>query len=154
MLAESYPTMRFRASREIKHTKIEIIPMIDTMFFLLVFFILASLNIIDLRGINIELPPSAMSKVPVRDPRDVKLEVEIDANGNKYVNNGSKIPAGDSISKELLAAVVKQFGRQPSAQDLSAMTVIIAPDETTFHEHVISAIDDSRSVKIGKFAVR
>ena len=128
--------------------------MIDTMFFLLVFFILASLNIIDLRGINIELPPSAMSKKPVRDPRDVKLEVEIDANGNKYVNNGSKIPADSSISKELLAAVVKQFGRQPSAQDLSVMTVIISPDETTFHEHVISAIDDSRSVKIGKFAVR
>ncbi len=128
--------------------------MIDTMFFLLVFFILASLNIIDLRGINIELPPSAMSKKPVRDPRDVRLEVEIDANGNKYVNNGSKIAAGDSISKELLAAVVKQFGRQPSAQDLSMMTVIVSPDETTFHEHVISAIDDSRSVKIGKFAVR
>jgi len=100
--------------------------MIDTMFFLLVFFILASLNIIDLRGINIELPPSAMSKKPVRDPRDVRLEVEIDANGNKYVNNGSKIPADDSISKELLAAVVKQFGRQPSAQDLSVMTVIIS----------------------------
>jgi biopolymer transport protein ExbD len=146
--------MRFRASREIKKTKIEIIPMIDTMFFLLVFFILASLNIIDLRGINIELPPSSMVKVPVRDPRDIKLEVEIDANGNKYVNNGKKVAADESISKELLAAVVKQFGRQPSAQDLSVMTVIIAPDETTFHEHVISAIDDSRSVKIGKFAVR
>ena len=146
--------MRFRASREIKKTKIEIIPMIDTMFFLLVFFILASLNIIDLRGINIELPPSSMVKAPVRDPRDIKLEVEIDANGNKYVNNGKKVAADESISKELLAAVVKQFGRQPSAQDLSAMTVIIAPDETTFHEHVISAIDDSRSVKIGKFAVR
>ena len=146
--------MRFRASREIKHTKIEIIPMIDTMFFLLVFFILASLNIIDLRGINIELPPSAMTKSPVRDPRDVKLEVDIDANGNKFVNNGKKIPAGESISKELLAEIVKQFGRQPSVQDLSAMTVIVAPDETTFHEHVISAIDDSRTVKIGKFAVR
>ncbi len=146
--------MRFRASREVKKTKIEIIPMIDTMFFLLVFFILASLNIIDLRGINIELPPSAMVKSPIRDPRDIKLEVEIDANGNKYVNNGKKVPADESISKELLAAVVKQFGRQPSAQDLSVMTVIIAPDETTFHEHVISAIDDSRSVKIGKFAVR
>ena len=146
--------MRFRASREVKKTKIEIIPMIDTMFFLLVFFILASLNIIDLRGINIELPPSAMVKSPIRDPRDIKLEVEIDAIGNKYVNNGKKVPADESISKELLAAVVKQFGRQPSAQDLSVMTVIIAPDETTFHEHVISAIDDSRSVKIGKFAVR
>ena len=146
--------MRFRASREIKHTKIEIIPMIDTMFFLLVFFILASLNIIDLRGINIELPPSSMRKAPVRDPRDVKLEVDIDANGNKYVNNGKKIPAGESISKVLLAEVVKQFGRQPSVQDLAAMTVIVAPDETTFHEHVISAIDDSRTVKIGKFAVR
>ena len=146
--------MRFRASREIKHTKIEIIPMIDTMFFLLVFFILASLNIIDLRGINIELPPSSMVKVPVRDPRDIKLEVEIDANGNKYVNNGKKVAADESISKDLLAAVVKQFGRQPSAQDLAVMTVIISPDETTFHEHVISAIDDSRSVKIGKFAVR
>jgi biopolymer transport protein ExbD len=95
-----------------------------------------------------------MRKAPVRDPRDVKLEVDIDANGNKFVNNGKKIPAGESISKVLLAEIVKQFGRQPSVQDLSAMTVIVAPDETTFHEHVISAIDDSRTVKIGKFAVR
>ena len=51
--------MRFSTRRAMKHTKIEIIPMIDTMFFLLVFFILASLNIIDLRGLNLELPPAA-----------------------------------------------------------------------------------------------
>ena len=45
-----------RRQREFKHTKIEIIPMIDTMFFLLVFFLLSSLNIINLESIGLNLP--------------------------------------------------------------------------------------------------
>ena len=74
--------MRFSTRRELKRTKIEIIPMIDTMFFLLVFFILASLSIIDLRGLNLELPPAgpAAPTVPVKD---VQLVVRIDAQGKQ-----------------------------------------------------------------------
>jgi biopolymer transport protein ExbD len=33
--------MQFKQRRELKRTKIEIIPMIDTIFFLLVFFMLS-----------------------------------------------------------------------------------------------------------------
>ena len=60
--------MRFTERRELKKTKIEIIPMIDTMFFLLVFFILASLEIIDLRGLNLNLPSATNSTVPTAMP--------------------------------------------------------------------------------------
>ena len=89
--------MRFRASREMKHTKIEIIPMIDTMFFLLVFFILASLNIIERSGSEIELPSSAKRASPVRKHRAVKLDAELDATGNMYSNNGKYIAPVKSI---------------------------------------------------------
>ena len=48
--------MEFRRRRELKRTKIEIIPMIDTMFFLLVFFMLSSLALTRLNGLPVNLP--------------------------------------------------------------------------------------------------
>ena len=129
--------------------------MIDTMFFLLVFFILASLNIVDLRGISIELPTSVLSKTQVSDPREVRLEVHIERDGTKFLNESqTKIKADESIESNLRADIKRQLGHEPSAVDLAVMTVVISPSEETLHKHVISVIDDSRTVKIGKFAIR
>src|SRR6201986_5310331 len=46
----------FKGRRELKRTKIEIIPMIDTMFFLLVFFMLSSLALTRINGLKVNLP--------------------------------------------------------------------------------------------------
>ncbi len=48
--------MEFKRRRELKRTRIEIIPMIDTMFFLLVFFMLSSLALVRLNGLPVNLP--------------------------------------------------------------------------------------------------
>lgn len=45
-----------------KKTRIEIIPMIDVMMFLLVFFVLISLNVIPALGLKTKLPQSSQAK--------------------------------------------------------------------------------------------
>ena len=151
--------MRFSGKREAKHTKIEIIPMIDTMFFLLVFFILASLNIIDLRGLNLDLPPASIKQATAKTPEDVKLEIEIDKDGNKTLNGGTgqkpiKIDKGVSASESLLKLVDGQLGRPTRPADVQKVTVVISPDADTAHEFVIHAVDDARGAQIEKFSIR
>ena len=45
-----------------KRTRIEIIPMIDVMMFLLVFFVLVSINVIPALGLKTKLPQSSQAK--------------------------------------------------------------------------------------------
>ena len=48
--------MKIRRARNFRHGRIEIIPMIDVMFFLLVTFMLASLSMQSLNSIAVNLP--------------------------------------------------------------------------------------------------
>ncbi len=147
--------MRLARHREVKETKIEIIPMIDTMFFLLVFFILASLNILDLRGLNLELPASAESAQPNVDPKDIRLEIAIDKDGNKRIVPGDVVvKRGTPATDDLIKAVKDQMGTQPTVDQMGKITVTISPDESTTHESVIGAVDDARGAKIDKFNIR
>jgi biopolymer transport protein ExbD len=151
--------MRFSGQREAKHTKIEIIPMIDTMFFLLVFFVLASLNIIDLRGLNLDLPPAAPPSPQTKKAEDVKLEIEIDKDGNKTLNGGTqqapiKLAKGLPSGADLLKLIDGQLGRHARASDIEKVTVVISPDPETAHENVINAVDDARGAQIEKFSIR
>ena len=45
--------------RSIKKARIEIIPMIDTIFFLLVFFMISTLSMTQFRGMAVNLPKAA-----------------------------------------------------------------------------------------------
>jgi biopolymer transport protein ExbD len=141
--------MRFKDKREFKHTKIEIIPMIDTMFFLLVFFILAALNIIDLRGLNITLPPAGMAQM--QSGQDIDLQVQIAPDGTMRVNQGEFLPQGSGLGKALLDEIRAKGGDNV---DLTTVTLIIAPDGETPHDFVIKAVDEARGVKLEKFSMR
>src|SRR6476620_2410272 len=77
--------MTFKRRRELKRTRIEIIPMIDTMFFLLVFFMLSSLALTKLNGLPVNLPQSATAP----KPPPTELTLTIDGQQNLFVN---KIP--------------------------------------------------------------
>jgi len=50
--------MKFPA-REMKRARIEIIPMIDTIFFLLVFFMITSLTMVRMKAMSVALPRNA-----------------------------------------------------------------------------------------------
>src|SRR5579863_10127146 len=78
-------SMQFKQRRELKRTKIEIIPMIDTIFFLLVFFMLSSLALTKLNGLPVNLPKAATAtKQQAND-----LTITVDKDRNIFVN---KVP--------------------------------------------------------------
>ncbi len=76
--------MKLRAYQP-KKARIEIIPMIDTIFFLLVFFMVASLAMSTAKGMPVNLPrASAATERPV-----VKVVLTLTASGSYYVDKQS-----------------------------------------------------------------
>ncbi len=142
--------MRFSRRREMKKTKIEIIPMIDTMFFLLVFFILASLSIIDLRGLNMELPPAGPA-TQQNQAKDVQLVVRIDATGSMSVNNGPILAQGQGVGKAMQDEVNKL---QKGNVDYSKVTLVLAPEGLAQQQYLIKCIDEARTISIEKIAIQ
>ena len=69
--------MKLRRARSFRHGRIEIIPMIDVMFFLLVTFMLASLSMQSLNSIVVNLPKGDAESLQHREP--VTLSVTRDS---------------------------------------------------------------------------
>ena len=67
---------------ELKKARIEIIPMIDTIFFLLVFFMLTSLSMVQMSAKKVNLPESDTAQSRPLD----KTVVSLDKQGNYYVD--------------------------------------------------------------------
>jgi biopolymer transport protein ExbD len=65
--------VKFRPSRQRRRGRIEIIPMIDVMFFLLATFMLASLSLQNLHSLTVNLPRSQAP--PLQATRSVTLTV-------------------------------------------------------------------------------
>ena len=55
-------TMRLRNIRDFEQPSIMIIPMIDIMFFLLVFFMMTSLSMVDLHSLGVQLPRASAAQ--------------------------------------------------------------------------------------------
>jgi biopolymer transport protein ExbD len=108
---------------ETKKARIEIIPMIDIMLFLLVFFAMLTLRMIPTSGHVTKLPTSSTA-VTIPPP---KLLVEISADGSLLVENKSLTPAQ-------LTELLRQ-------RDSSKTAVTIAGNETASLQQVMSVID-------------
>jgi biopolymer transport protein ExbD len=65
--------MKLRKSRPIRRGKIEIIPMIDVMFFLLATFMLASLSMQNLDSLQVNLPEGEAEKLSTEKPATLTL---------------------------------------------------------------------------------
>src|ERR1700722_16044913 len=74
--------MKIRRARNFRHGRIEIIPVIDVMFFLLVTFMLASLSMQSLNSIAVNLPKGDAESLQHREPitltvtRDSKVFID------------------------------------------------------------------------------
>ena len=133
--------MKFKARRELKKTRIEIIPMIDTMFFLLVFFMLSSLSLTHLNGLKVDLPQTAT--IPPGSLSKLMLTITKD---KSILLNGRQIPK-DSLQAEVANEI--------SAQNLNLDTtsLIVNADADVPHGLVIERIDDCRAKGLTHFAI-
>ena len=73
-----------------KKARIEIIPMIDTIFFLLVFFMFTSLSMVKMKGMDISLPKDSTATSQKPPPQVV---ITVDEAGGYFLNT-DKIDGG------------------------------------------------------------
>mgnify|MGYP001038438913 FL=1 len=141
--------MAFRRRREIKKTKIEIIPMIDTMFFLLVFFILASLNVIDMKGSRVDLPDSVNQDSQAR----AKVTITITKEQKVSVNQGKVIGKGGSLASELLSALTSDSVSGAITVRPEDAIVVINADSKAPYSIIRKVVDEARQVRFRKFSI-
>ena len=141
--------MSFRRRREIKQTKIEIIPMIDTMFFLLVFFILASLNVIDMKGSRVDLPDSVNQDSQAR----AKVTITITKDQRVSVNQGKVIGQGGSLGSELLSALTSDSPNGAITVRPEDAIVVINADSKAPYSIIRKVVDQARQVRFRKFSI-
>ena len=119
--------MRSWPERRRKQARIEIIPMIDVMMFLLVFFVLISTNVLPALGLNVTLPHSAATE-KVQDRRKVTLT--LDRQGQVYLD-GQAVEL--SALSDRLRAIVAESPTLPA--------VIIAGDGAAELQRVVDVLD-------------
>ena len=147
--AELYGNLQDRkakGARPMKKTKVEIIPMIDTMFFLLVFFILTSVGLIKPEG-RVKLPDAATGER--KSPAQVVLAI-LDDQSVKI--NKRTIPAGGDITAALNDEITAQMGNATDAVK-AATTVTIQADKNVPSEAVVRMLNSIAGSGIGKVTI-
>jgi len=94
-----------------KRTRIEIIPMIDVMMFLLVFFVLISLNTISALGLKAKLPISSEAKLDTPPKRLIvsisqNNEIQVDKTSFSTLEEFKKYIADTKIKNNKLAVII------------------------------------------------
>ena len=126
-----------RLPSESAEARIEIVPLIDIMFFLLASFMLVSLSMVNLKSVNVNLP-TAVSATP-ENKRDF-VDISIDKAGSPYLD---KKPIDDTA---LIAALVGFKRANPDVR------IIISGDKDARHGDVIHVLDLVRVAGIEKVA--
>ena len=141
--------MPYIKRRELKKTKIEIIPMIDTMFFLLVFFILASLNVIDMKGAQVKLPTSTN-----QDRQAIaQVTVTLRENGEMVVNKSFTAKNLDDLQGILVQELQGKVDSNNLPLTPENAIIVINADRRTRYSYVRDCIDAARRVKFRKFSI-
>src|SRR2546430_5302455 len=117
--------------------RIEIIPLIDIMFFLLAAFMLVSLSMVNLKSVKVNLPTAVSAQ---QDVRKDFVDISIDKNGSPYLD---KTPVGNN---ELVTTLDQLQKANPN------LRVIISGDQDAHHGDVIHVLDLVRAAGIDRVA--
>lgn len=117
--------------------RIEIIPMIDVIFFLLVFFMISTLSMTVNRGLPVNLPAAASAQKEARD--NVSLTVTQD--GSMFLN---KEPVAlQDVGQRVKAALATD----------PQLAVVINADGQVLHSTVVDVLDELRQAGVSGLAI-
>jgi biopolymer transport protein ExbD len=122
---------------ESAEARIEIVPLIDIMFFLLASFMLVSLSMVSLKTVKVNLP-TATTGTP--DAQKDMLDISIDKSGGAFIDATPIAP------HELAAQLQTDHARNPNIR------VFISGDQDARHGAVMAVLDAVRSAGIDKVA--
>jgi len=128
--------MKLRTLRQTKKGRIEIIPMIDVMFFLLATFMLASLSMQNLNSLAVNLPQGSAPPMQVKTP----VTLTVKADGEIFLNQ-------TPVTVASLADTLR-----PMLADHES-TVIVAADEVAAQGIVVKAMLQARAAGAEHFLI-
>ena len=120
-----------------RKARIEIIPLIDTVFFLLVFFMMASLSMAVYAGLPVNLPQAATGRVAASETSSVTVDRE----GHAYLNR-------EPVAMTDLDQRVRQL-----LQGNPALAIVINADGDAAHRHVVAVLDALRLAGVSRMAI-
>src|SRR4051794_30845720 len=128
-----------RVTSPIPHHKarIEIIPLIDIMFFLLASFMMVSLSQVHMKGMKVNLPSGQSGETQAKNEY---ISVSVDSNGNPYFDKEEM--NYDTLFQKLKAV----HAENPEAK------VFVRGDADTVHFNIIRVLDLLRSAGFYKVA--
>ncbi|MBK9130959.1 MAG: biopolymer transporter ExbD [Gammaproteobacteria bacterium] len=119
--------MKLRQSRR-EEPEINLIPLIDVMLFLLIFFVVTT-TFTRNSGITLNLPEA--SPRPVEE-REAPIEIVVDAQGRYYVNDQLVVNKQIETLKKAL---------QLATQGKDHPALVISADANATHQSVVTALD-------------
>jgi biopolymer transport protein ExbD len=129
--------MRFRKKTQKNHSALDITPIVDTVFNLLIFFAL-SLNFISTPGIQVNLPKSTAQEVQ-RERKDLRVVI---TSSNRIFLNENEVE---------LDALGKIFSDRAAAN--RGIQVLIQADEQVTHGKVVEVMDLARNAGLTRLAI-
>lgn len=128
--------MKLKRARNFRHGRIEIIPMIDVMFFLLVTFMLASLSMQSLNSVAVNLPKGDAESLQHREP----ITLTVTRDSRVFVDK-------TSTSLDQLAFVLKPL-LKPNDPG-----VVVNADGDAPEGSVVQAMIQARRAGVEKFLI-
>ena len=122
-----------------KKARIEIIPMIDVMMFLLVFFVLISVNVIPALGIKTQQPNSSQAQ-NLKTP-DKQVVVTLGREGLIQLD-------GQTVELERLVSAIKA-----KASASEQIAVIVNSDKGAEVQTLVDVMDATKAAGLGKVAL-
>lgn len=129
--------MKLKSLMVEKRPKIMIIPMIDIIFFLLVFFMMSMLTMVSQKSIDLNLPKAATSQIETSN----NLPIAIDKDGNIFVEK-------QKIAKEDFKARL-EIAKKSNPN----LTVIVRADQSSQHKNFVFVIDELKAIGIEKIGI-
>lgn len=125
-----------------KKARIEIIPLIDIIFFLLATFIMVSLSMTKNQGVQVALP-TASSAASLGDQQEMEKAVTLSVNGKgDLFYNKEKITIAQLPLK---LQTLKATSQDPK--------VILNSDADADFKHVVAVLDEVRKIGIAKVGI-
>ncbi|MCI5709390.1 ExbD/TolR family protein [Veillonella caviae] len=129
--------MQLRSLRTTNKPRLMIIPMIDIIFFLLVFFMMSMLSMVVQKSVPVNLPGAQTAKVDIQK----KVPITVTADGSVFVND----------TKTNIDGMIKYLQiEQVKGTD---MTVVLRADTAAQYGAFVQVLDTLKQMNITKIAI-
>lgn len=129
--------MRLRDRRSFTKPEVMIIPMIDIMFFLLVFFMISTLYMVDMKTVSVNLPKASHAETQTT----VTYLVTMKKDGSLWLEDK------EITKEELLKKAQAEQRRNPQ------FSVVLRADQGLDYGKVIALLDEMKGAGINRFGL-